>query len=425
MSEETNHAQPGQVLESFASFGERAKIWLAANMDRVPHPRWDPLVEDDDHATHARMLQAKLWEGGFAGICYPTQYGGLGLTHDHQRAFDRESAGYQLPFIFSMPTHCICGPTILDCGTEEQKQRYILPMLQGKELWVQFMSEPSGGSDMAGVLTTAVRDGDEFVINGSKVWSTYAYRADYAIMLARTDWTAPKHRGLTMFIVPIHHPKTTIVQIEMIDGTKEFCQEYFDDVDIPAANVVGAVNDGWTVASRLLYHEKISVGALSPFSSVPYKPATDLSTREMIDLVTAQGREDDLDVQRAIGQFETLLVVRSQLNERIGMGMRTREFPDQAGSMARIYGGIQSVARANMAFSISGFSALFWDEEQGRDVGIGYLQRQARCIGGGTIEIARNVVAERVLGMPREPAPDRDLPFSDVPRGKSTPQKPQ
>ncbi len=406
-------------IESVESFALRAREWLAANMPPLPHARWDPLVEDDERASHARVLQAKLWEGGFAGICYPTQYGGLGLTLDHQRAFDREAAAYQLPLIFSMPTHCICGPTILDCGTEEQKQQWIPPMLKGQHLWVQFMSEPSGGSDMAGALTTATRDGDLFMINGSKVWSTYAYRADYAIMLARTDWTLPKHRGLTMFIVPIHHPRTTIVQIEMIDGTKEFCQEFFDDVDIPAENVVGEVNDGWTVASRLLYHEKTSVGALSPYSSVPYAPATDLTTSEMVELARASGRERDVDVQRAIGQFETLMVVRTQLTKRIGVGLRTKAFPDQAGSMARIYGGTQSVARANMAFAMSGFSALFWDTEQGRDAGLGYLQRQARCIGGGTIEMARNVVAERVLGMPREPAPDKDLPFSDVPRGRS------
>jgi alkylation response protein AidB-like acyl-CoA dehydrogenase len=408
-------ANPVEAVEEFRL---RARHWLAANMPRKPHARWDSLTEDDDRATLGRSLQRRLWEGGFAGICYPREYGGLGLTIEHQQAFDAEAAEYQLPMIFSIPTHSIIGPLLLDCGTEEQKARFIPKMLSGDELWVQMISEPSGGSDMAGALTRATRDGEVFILNGSKVWSTYAYRADFAICLARTDWSVPKHRGLTMFIVPVQHPRTTIVQIEMIDGTKEFCQEYFDDVDIPVANVIGAVNDGWTIASRLMFHEKTASGGASPYMSVPYSPASDVTTAELIEIAREAGTIDDPETLRQIGWFDTLRLVRAALNVRVRAGLQSGDFPEQAGAISRLAGGLTSIETANISFRLAGVDALCWDGDGGvgREAGIGYVQRQARCIGGGTTEMARNVVAERVLGMPREPAPDRDVAFEMVKR---------
>lgn len=407
-------------METVESFRSRGLAWLeGGGLPRLPQgERWDPLRDDDDHASRARVLQRRIWDAGFAGICYPVDYGGLGLTVEHQRVFDgltREI--YEMPFIFATPTHSICGPTLLDCGTEEQKQRYIPPMLRGEELWVQFMSEPSGGSDMAGALTTATRDGDVFLLNGSKVWSTYAYRADYAICLARTDWSRPKHRGLTMFIVPIHDPRTTIVQIEMIDGNKEFCQEYFDDLEIPVANVVGEVNDGWTVASRLLFHEKTTVGRASQYVSVPYRDVSDTSMAGFVSLARQSGRIDDRDARQSIGHIETLLTVQAQLTARIGVGLRTKHFPDQGGAIARLYSGMTYVTRANIGLNLAGPDAVVWEDGDDRQhVSMAYLLRQARCIGGGTTEMARNVVSERILGMPREYAADKDVPFGEVKR---------
>ncbi len=409
-------------METVDEFRTRARTWLeSGGLPRLPEgERWDPLADDDDHASRARELQKMIWDGGFAGICYPTEYGGLGLTVEHQRAFDAETCEiHEMPFIFSTPTHSICGPTLLDCATETQKQRHIPPMLRGEELWVQFMSEPSGGSDMAGALTTATRDGEVFLLNGSKVWSTYAYRADYAICLARTDWSRPKHRGLSMFIVPIHDPRTTIVQIEMIDGNKEFCQEYFDDVEIPLGNVVGEVNDGWTVASRLLFHEKTTVGRVSPYVSVPYRDATDTSMAGFVALARAGGRIDDPDARRKIGQIEMLLTVQAHLTGRIGSGLKTKYFPDQAGAIARLFSGTTYVERANIGLDLAGPDAVVWEGDDDRqNVSMAYLLRQARCIGGGTIEMARNVVSERILGMPREYAADKDVAFGDVKRGR-------
>jgi alkylation response protein AidB-like acyl-CoA dehydrogenase len=402
-------------FEELEAFRARARSWLSDNMQRLPAcADWDPVGSDDDRANRGRALQRRVWEGGFAGICYPRQYGGLGLPIEYQRAFDVEAYDYELPYIFSTPTMSIIGPTILDCGTEQQKQRYIPQFLRGEELWVQFMSEPAGGSDMAGALTRATRDGDVFILNGSKIWSSSAYRADYAIALVRTNWEVPKHSGLTVVLVPVRHPGITINQIEMIDGNKEFCQEFFDNVDVPVANVLGAVDDGWSVASRLLFHERAAVGGSSPYLSVARTPGTATET-DLAHLVMSGGSADDPEVQRLLGESEALSVVQQQLIRRVTEGIMSGYYPNPAGSILRLFEGMSAARHATIALEMAGQLAVSWAEDgQPSKIGIHYLQRQARSIGGGTTEMARNVISERVLGMPREPATDRDEPFSEV-----------
>jgi alkylation response protein AidB-like acyl-CoA dehydrogenase len=403
--------------ESVASFQARARDWLAGNMPRL-REGWNLIREDDDRASQSRELQRRLWDGGFAGICYPREYGGLGLPVEYQHAFDAVAQGYQLPVIFSTPTHSIIGPCLLDCASEAQKQRYIPAFLRGDELWVHFMSEPRGGSDMAGATTRATRDGDVFVLNGSKIWSTFAYRADFAIALVRTNWDALKHRGLTMLIVPIHHPGITVRQITMVDGSVEFCQEFFDDAIIGVENAVGAVNGGWTVASRLLFHERAAVGGSSPYLSVknlhsgaPLEPFGQLARRA--------GRMDDPDLAEFLGEEEVLSTVQQQLVERTAASARTGQASEHAGTMPRLFTGVSLAQRATMALDLAGAEAAAWRPGRaGRDTGVDFVQRQARSIGGGTTEMARNIISERVMGMPREPSPDREVPFSQVPRGK-------
>jgi len=208
-----------------------------------------------------------LWDGGFAGICFPKEFGGLGLTIEHQHAFTEESLPYEMPLHLNVPHFSILGATLVDFGTDEQKAKYLPPMLKGEQQWVQFLSEPTGGSDLAGCLTRAERDGDEWVMNGSKIWSTAAMSATHAMCLARTDWDAPKHRGLTMFIMEIHQEGVQVDPIKQVNGSLEFCQEFFDDVRLPPDSVVGEVNDGWTVALALLAHERNAVGGGSPYVS--------------------------------------------------------------------------------------------------------------------------------------------------------------
>ena len=410
-------------LEDLDSYRLRVRAWLADNMPKLaPGDKLDPFNEDDDRATRSRFLQHKLWEGGFAGICYPKEYGGQGLPREYQEVVNEESIGYEMPILWSTPTLTICGPTVLDFGTEEQKQRYIPKFISGEELWVQFMSEPSGGSDMAGALTRATRDGDEFILNGSKIWSTGAYRADYALCLCRTDWDAPKHRGLTVLIVPIHQPKIVLNQIKMVDGNMEFCQEFFDDVPVPVANVLGQVNDGWTVASRLLFHERAAVGSASPYASgmIPGHGRGEGEGNSLAELAKSRGRADDPVARQLVGEAEMLSVVQGQLVRRVVTGQRTGYLPGPSGSLVRLYAGVSMVRKTNIGLDLAGDDAVVWEE--GDDVGsfgIHYLRRQAACLGGGSTEMARNIISERVLGMPREYAADRDVPFNQVRRNKT------
>ncbi|MGH9287555.1 MAG: acyl-CoA dehydrogenase family protein [Acidimicrobiales bacterium] len=421
---DTTAATTSTRHEDLDAYRRRVRAWLADNMPGLqPGVDWNPMRDDDDRASRARELQHRLYDGGFAGICYPPEYGGQGLPSEYQRAFDQESEGYELPVLFSVPTLSICGPTILEFGTEEQKRRYIPAFIRGDELWVQFMSEPSGGSDMAGALTRATRDGDVFLLNGSKIWSTYAYRSDLALCLARTNWDVPKHRGLTMFIVPIHHPGITVNQIKMVDGTEEFCEEFFDDAVIPAENVLGLVDDGWTVATRLLFHERATVGGASPYTSGRLPSGGETARNELLALAKARGKASDPLIRRLIGQAEALSIVHGQLVDRVRRGLETGYFPGPAGSLVRLYAGTAAVERATIALEIAGDEALVWDGDADGRYGIGYVRRQASCLGGGSTEMARNIISERLLGMPREYAADRDVAFREVRRNTMPPPR--
>ena len=265
MTETTSAAATTESVDDFAA---RAHTWLAENMPRIdPNDPPDADRGEEEPWLRARELQKKLYDGGFAGICFPREYGGLGLPIEYQRAFDDESRTYELPIILNTPTFTICAATILDTGSEEQKQQHISAVLRGDEVLVQLLSEPSGGSDLAGVITRADRQGDKWVINGAKTWSTSAFAADYGLMLARTDWDVPKHEGLTMFLVPINSPGITMRRIKQVNGSVEFCEEFFDNLELGDDAVVGEVNEGWHVASRQLYHERRAVGGGSEFAS--------------------------------------------------------------------------------------------------------------------------------------------------------------
>jgi len=407
------------VDEDIASFQARARAWLAANLPRLSDT--EPSREErtqESRVERARQLQRTLFDGGFAGISFPVEYGGQGLTPAHQRAFSKEAAEYQMPTLFNVPTLGILAPTLLDFGTEAQKQRHLPAILRGDELWVQFLSEPSGGSDLAGCISRATRDGDVFVLTGSKIWSSGAYWCDYAMCLARTDWDAPKHRGLTMFIVKIHQPAIHIDQIRMVNGSMEFCQEFFDDVHIPAADVVGEVNDGWTVATRLLYHERDAVGGGSPYMSglaVGSAGARGGVRSDLADLARAVGRAEDPVVRQLVGEARASDRVQMQLVDRVTEGIRTGYFPTPAGALLRLYGSKASERRWDMGLEIAGARAAAWvgDDPAGM-TGVNFLHRQGGSLGGGSVEMQRNIISERLIGMPREYAADRDKPFDEV-----------
>jgi alkylation response protein AidB-like acyl-CoA dehydrogenase len=406
-------------MEDVESFRVRARLWLKENMPLAPGPRYAEEQLDSD-GVRARELQRLLFGGGFAGICYPVEYGGKGLSPAHQQAFSEESAPYEMPIVLNTPALTICAPTILDFGTEEQKLRHLPAILRGDEIWVQFLSEPTGGSDLAGLVTRADKDGDVWILSGSKIWSTGAYRADYALCLARTDWHATKHRGLTMFIVKIHQPGIELQQIEMVNGSNEFCQEFFDDVALPEENVVGRVNDGWTVASRLLFHERDAVGGGSPYASGIGPGTRSGPQNDVLELAQATGQSGDGHVRQLVAEARVSDRVQQQLISRVTTGLRTGHFPGPAGSIPRLYAAESNERRVDIELEIAGPAAGVWaGDELGGRYGTRYLIRQGGSLGGGSNEMQRNIISERVLGMPREYAADRDKPFEEVRRNNA------
>jgi alkylation response protein AidB-like acyl-CoA dehydrogenase len=411
---------PSQDIEPVEDFRRRAREWLAQNMERREHTsalgRTGQFINEAERLERHRKLQRMLFDGGFAGLCFPKEYGGQGLTIEHQQGFNVESHPYEMPTAFNVPTLGILAATLLDCGSEDQKRRHLPAILRGEEYWIQFLSEPNSGSDLAGALTTAARDGDEWIINGSKVWSTRAHLCDYAMCLVRTNWDVPKHRGLSVFIMKIHQPGIEIQQTEMLNGSREFCQEYFSDVRVPHENLVGEVNQGWTVATRWMFHERSAVGGASPYVSGHGGDGAHGPDLTTLRLAAHLERQDDPVVRDLVARGYLEGVVQDQLIDRVNRAMSAGVLPDSAATMLRLYKGLTASRYRTDGFEIAGERAVAWrpgDEALG-DIGVGFLMRQVSQIGGGTVEMARNVLSERLLGMPREPSFDRDRPFREV-----------
>jgi alkylation response protein AidB-like acyl-CoA dehydrogenase len=412
-------------LEDVEAFRARARAWIREHLKPVGALvvtlRSDRTDEEElADVAREREVQRMLFDGGLAGICIPRAYGGQGLTPAHQQALNQELSGFEYPMRFQVPTFAPCASVLLDFGTEAQKERHIPAMLKGEELWMQFLSEPSAGSDVAGALTTAVRDGDEWVLNGSKVWTTGAWWSDWGLCLARTNWDVPKHRGLTVFMLPIHQDGIEVHRIEMLDGNKEFCQEFLTDVRVPDADRIGDVDQGWTVGTRWMFHERMLFS--SPLVTVPEGTMRGGDGASMLDVARDAGRVDDPVARDLVGEATMLATVSDALRRRVGLGITTGTLSDQASAAARLFGGIMATRRTTIAYELAGVTGAAWADDDGEIVRAGrdYLMRQVACIGGGTTEMARNVISERVLGMPRERSGDKDIPFRDVPRGPTS-----
>jgi alkylation response protein AidB-like acyl-CoA dehydrogenase len=417
------------TTETVEEFRARARAWIRANLEPLPPgstlTRLHVSLDDEEElagVARDRAVQRSLFDARLAGICFPEEYGGLGLTMAHQRAFNEEIAGYEYPVRAQVPTMTPCAAVLLEFGTEEQKREHIPAILRGEELWMQFLSEPGGGSDVAGATTTATREGDGWVLNGSKIWTTGAWWSDWGLCLARTNWDVPKHRGLTVFILPIHQPGVDVHRIEMLDGSKEFCQEFITDVRVPDSDRIGEVDGGWTVATRWLHHERLLYN--SPYVTVPVGEARGggIDVQSLAEFAHGAHRYDDPSARPLIGEAHELELVRGHLQRRIAHGMTTGAMSGQAAAISRLFTGTAAMRVTTLLFDLAGPMGGAWGDDEGliEHAGPGFLLRQRAAIGGGTTEMARNVISERVLGMPRERALDRDVPFRDVPRGPSS-----
>jgi alkylation response protein AidB-like acyl-CoA dehydrogenase len=424
-----DHASPPDGdLETVEEFRQRARTWIRAN---VPPAVADSVAgvlradhsdeEELESIAEERRLQRMFFDAGLAGICFPRAYGGQGLTPAHQQALKDELAGHMWPARLQAPTFSPCASVILEFGTEDQKARHLPPILRGDAVWMQLLSEPSGGSDVAAALTTAVRDGDEWVLNGSKVWTTGAWWSDWGLCLARTNWDVPKHRGLSVFMFPLHQDGIDVHRIEMLNGSKEFCQEFLTDVRVPDADRLGEVDDGWTVGTRWMFHERMLSN--SPYVTIPTGVSSaGIGATSVFDVARDSGRLDDPIVRDLVGEAHMLERVNEELRDRVRHSIATGATTDQIAAVGRLFGAVIGARTTTIAYEIAGAAGGAWtdDDASVAERGTDYLMRQVSSIGGGTTEMARNVISERVLGMPRERTLDRDVPFRDVPRSPSS-----
>jgi len=332
--------------------------------------------------------------------------------------------GRQVPTAYLVSVGML-GPTILEHGSEEAKRKFLPPLLRGDEVWVQLLSEPRGGSDMAGAITRLTRDGAAYVLNGAKMWSTGAAVADYGLCLCRSDWEAPKHRGLSMIAVPLKGtPGLTVERIRAASGVPgDFCQEFFDDVVLPAENLIGEEGAGWAVAQALLFHERNAAGnigygygylgaplagAATAFSRPPLSPS------ELAAIAARTDRASAVATRVADAHIEA--VVGALTNARLMTGMRVGTHRGQWGSVSKLQGSVAKHETLRTALAVLGADGVIWDGDEVRldNPGTDWLGSRGGTLAGGSNEMQRNIISERLLGLPREPSYDRDLPFNEV-----------
>jgi alkylation response protein AidB-like acyl-CoA dehydrogenase len=402
------------------TFRQEARAWLAAHFERRDPTSSSRRLRGVDHKTvegiaEQRVLQRRLFEGGYAGISYPVEYGGRGLTLEHERVFNEEASGYATPDfgVAGGTTFGVCARTLLAHGSPAFLRTHIPRILAGQELWVQFFSEPEAGSDLAGIRTRATRDGDRWILNGSKIWSSGAYYADYGMCLARTDWDAPKHRGLTWFVVPTKAPGVTVQPIKEINGDAEFCQEFFDDVELTDDDVIGEVNHGWSVAQTMLVFERGGGGA----APIVEPPDARRLPSDLVGLTRRIGRERDPLVRQLVARAHINDYAHTCLNQRIAARMRASRSMDAGiAAYGKLAQGTLDPIRARIGMEIGRGAALAWEsgDIEGMTAAVNYLNGRVMSIAGGTNEVQRNGIGERALGLPREPSFDSDRPFNEV-----------
>lgn len=400
-------------LESSAlhQYRLRARAWVADNL--VQDGGRDEKVDDPSPERQAadRLLQAKLYEAGYAGITFPVEYGGQGLTPDHERVFLEEAAGYYLAVrVFGVSIN-ILGAALAAFGTHEQKLAFLPDILSGKKLWLQLLSEPSGGSDLAGLLTSATRDGDSFVVNGQKTWSTRAHLSDYALCPVRTAWDVPKHKGISVLIVDLKSPGIEVRRIKQIDGGSEFCEEFFSDMLVPVANLVGDENDGWRVTRGLLEIEHSWIGRGGARGS------NDQGIASLVALAQRRGLDSDVAIRRQLVDLHVRSTVQNLVVTRVSNGIANHKLPAAYGGVLKLGNDALLQRRVEFGLTVAGTSGVTWpvDQPAEQEWANGFLASRGASIAGGTGEIQRNNISEGALGLPREHAFDRDIPFNQVP----------
>jgi len=365
-------------------FRDEVRAWLEAN-----HPGPTPEGDDQARFEFEREWQGRLHEGGWAGISWPKEYGGRGASLIEQAIFAAEMARSKAPRPANVLGLVMGGPVVIAHGSEEQKERFLEPILSAEEIWCQGFSEPESGSDLASLKTRAVQENGGWRVTGQKVWTTFAHEAKWCMLLARSDPDAPKHKGLTYFILDMDQDAVDVRPLRQITGEAEFNEIFIEDAGVPDENVVGGVGNGWMVGITTLMHERAGLGAASA-----------VSLRRELDELIALIRERGLSEDRVIRDRVARLQISAEALRLGGLRTLTQTMrtgiPGPEGSLAKWQWAEANQELTELATEVLGSEGL---ERNGWSYR--FLRARANSIEGGTTEVMKNIIAERVLGLPR------------------------
>ena len=385
------------------AFRERTRSWLKANIPAEWKALGSTEVPRPEAFAFLRTWQKKMHEGGLIGATWPREYGGQGLTFVEEMILHEEMALQKAPPMLNILGVGMAGPTIIAYGTEAQKKRYPEKILTCEEIWCQGYSEPNAGSDLASLQTRAVKDGEHYVINGQKVWTSLAHMADWMMLLARTDPEAPRHKGITYFLLDMHLPGVTVKPLKQITGDAEFNEVFFDNVRVHESQILGGLNNGWGVGLTTLMYERLALGfGLQMRLRIALESLIDMARR-----VEKTGRSVTKDpvMRQKIAQLwidtEALKYTGSRAITKLLKG----ELPGPEASTGKM-GWVETHQKLQeLAMEIEGaYSQLMKGSERAIDGGVwqhGFLRSRANSIEGGTTEVQKNIIGERVLGLPK------------------------
>ncbi len=399
-----------------AAFRAEARAWLEDHATLLTEPKvapsaivaeWTP-EEEERRLAEAQDWQRTKFKDGWAGIAWPPTYGGRGGSPIEAVIFGQEEARFDVPRDALVVGLGWCGPAVLIHGTDEQKDRFLPPLLRGDEVWCQLFSEPAAGSDLAGLGTRAVRDGDEWVITGQKVWTTFAHRSHWGLCVARNDPDAPKHKGMTAFLVDMTQPGIECRPLRQMTASSNFNEVFLDEVRVPDHHRVGEVGDGWRVVITTFMYERVG----GSFAGVG-------SFQALRELAAELGAGEDPLVRDRLAD----LYARAQTVRYTGMRLLTAisrgTMPGPEGSIMKLAGTLFLTDLYEAATDLLGPAGMLAgaDTPGEGDWQDAFLGTPGLRIGGGTDQIQRNIIGERVLGLPGDIRVDKDVPFSQIPTG--------
>jgi alkylation response protein AidB-like acyl-CoA dehydrogenase len=353
-----------------------------------------------------KAFQAALADAGLAGLSWPKPWG-PGLTSEHQSVFNEEAAGYELPTTAYTIGLGMVIPTMIEFGTDDQRERYVAKALRGEEIWSQLFSEPGAGSDVASLQMGARRDGDEWILNGQKVWTTGAQLSDFGAVIVRTNPENPKHRGITMFIVDFKASGVEIRPLRQMNGGSGFNEVFFTDVRVPDSNRIGDVDDGWRSAIAMLMNERVAIGSGGG-------GGRGAGVKPLVDLARRRGVLEDPVVRQGVADVYIRTQIMGYIGQRTRAAVKAGKAPGPEGSIAKLAGALLSRRASDLGIAIAGVGGQAWGDQRESRWALSVLSAPASRIAGGTDEVQRNIIGERVLGLPKEPQVDRDIPFKEL-----------